>query len=234
MDNKKYYKIAWTLLPEGSKAAMMICLSLSYFMVICSFAADSGAVPGISFMFLGYALSYLIMSAPLHGAAPSAKGSMKENTQSRELRSGSSGIYDSLCVLPLTRRQTAACYMSIYRIIVGIYSVLTIVSLFISQSPGKSGTIIFLFCALSAASIYFAARSSNLKKLSVIIMIILAAVEVSVMLIGLFHIIDISSAGIRDDAVVVVFASNLLNELLMRATALNPGKFYARNGELNS
>lgn len=220
-------------MPEGSKAAMIIFLILSYLLVICSFIAENGAITGCSFMFLGYALSYLIMSAPLHGAAPSVKGSMKENAQSRELRGGSSGIYDTLCILPLTRRQTVQCYMSLYRIIIGIYSALTIVSLFFNQSSGKSGIIILLFCVISAINIYMTAKSSNHQKLSVIIIILLAAVGVSFALMGIFHIIGLSSDGIRNAAIIVIIASYLLNELLMRATALNPRKFYARNGENN-
>lgn len=221
-------------MPEGSKTAMIIFLCLSYLMVICSFAVENGAVTGCSLMFLGYALSYLIMSAPLHGAAPSAKGSMKENAQSRELRGGSSGIYDSLCIMPITRRQIAACYMSMYRIIIGIYSALSIVSLFFRQSSGKSGIIIMLFCIISALNIFMAARSSSHNRLSVIIIILLAAVGVTFALMGLFHIIGLSSDDIRNAAIIVIIASYLLNELLMGATALNRRKFYARNGEFNS
>ncbi|MGN0697026.1 MAG: hypothetical protein ACI4J5_09710 [Oscillospiraceae bacterium] len=234
MKTKEYFKIAWTMMPEGSKTAMIIFLCLSYLMVICSFTVENGAVLGCSLMFLGYALSYLIMSAPLHGAAPSAKGSIKENAQSRELRNGSSGIYDTLCVMPLTRRQIAACYMSIYRIIIGIYSALTIVSLFLTRSSGKSGIIILLFCTISALNIYMASGSSSHNKLSVIIIILLAAFGVSFALIGMFNIIGLSSDGIRNAAIIAIIASYLLNELLMRAAALTRRRYFARNGESNS
>ncbi|MDD7428344.1 MAG: hypothetical protein PUK49_01010 [Oscillospiraceae bacterium] len=233
MKTKEYFKIAWTLMPEGSKTAMIIFLCLSYIMVISSFTVENGTVLGCSLMFLGYALSYLVMSAPLHGAAPSSKGSMKENAQARELRGGSSGIYDTLCVMPITRRQIAACYMSIYRIIIGIYSALTIVSLFFNRSSGKSGIIILLFCVISALNIYMAAKSSNHNRLSVIIIILLVAVGVSFALMGLFHTIGLSSDGIRNAAIIAIIASGLLNELIMRSTALNRRKFYARNGENN-
>ncbi|MGN0697025.1 MAG: hypothetical protein ACI4J5_09705 [Oscillospiraceae bacterium] len=234
MKTKEYYKMTFMLLPKFTRIYIIFMSILTpLIMTISAFFGSAGPF-SIGTILFPYALLFLKIAVPMQGASPSVKKSLSSAAQARELQGGSTTIYDMLCVMPLTHRQIVSFYMSFLRGYTWFASLICIAALLITEHSWLpfltilSFSLIFMINTLSTA-VYMTKLEKPIDALTMLLYI-------AMVLIYMLNITDSFSLAVSVPdyaAVLFIIGVNVLHELIMRATHLSPGKFYARNGELN-
>lgn len=231
MKNREYFRVARLIMP---KFIVVYIISMSILTpLIMTISALFGA-PGsflISMVLFPYAVAFMGMITPMSGASPSVKKSLSSAAQARELRGGSSGIYDMLCVMPITRRQIVSCYMSFMRLYVGVLSAICIVILIITDNEWLPFLAIAAFTLVLMMNMTSAAAMTKLEKPVIILTLILYIVTIIMYMLNMFDNIIVPISVPNYVVILFIIIVNVLHEIIMRATHLSPKKFYARNGE---
>lgn len=253
MTDMKDYKKAITELQNSDyyMAVPVIFGLMSYLFVFLmihfAYDMDDNYTPFIPyyFMTLTMTVTYLLVRFPLTGTSPSVKRELRVDAQTRDQFGGTTSMYDSLCVMPTTRRKIAQIYMKTFRIFeIPLLLIWLAGTVSFALNEPKNSTLCFdctlIMNALVIISVFLtSSRKTTANTISGAVLFILS------MLVFIFAFVvefidkaaDIPLPEIMSFQLptvlrlILVAAPLLFTEICMAKTALSPNRYYARNGE---
>ncbi len=261
---KNYNKITSELMPDNILYIYYLFFAgiifTGTFLIINAFASDAEAPRiyqsfGFMFCILMHAL-ILHTKAPLEGVNPSNKRSLSTAAKARELYSGSTSIYDTLCVLPMSRRDIVTEYMKKWRIAEIVITVILLLTAAGIHSTAESRTEADIFMIsgillaapmlLTGITLLFISGGRKARIIGGVVFGIACFMAVVLMFMDMFNIIIMSHEPAEADVYSIPVPDLLLplplqlaicifpivfTEIYVRMTSMSGKKLYARNGQ---